>query len=107
MTRRARPRALADAVAVVRDAAEPATLLAAAQSSWESAVGARIARESRPVRERDGTVTVSCRAATWAQELDLLQAELLASLNRRLAPRAVSSLRFVVGTNAEDTEFSS
>ena len=32
-------------------------------------------------------VTVRCRAATWAQELDLLQGELLARLNAAIAPR--------------------
>ncbi len=97
VSRQARPRALADAVRVVRDAAEPPTLLAAVQSAWRPAVGERIACEARPVRERDGIVTVSCCAATWAQELDLLQGELLERLNRALAPRRISSLRFRVG----------
>lgn len=97
-----RPRPLADAVRVVRDAAEPATLLAAVQSAWRPAVGERIASEARPVRERDGIVTVSCGAATWAQELDLLQNELLEQLNRALAPRRISSLRFVVGEELEE-----
>ena len=92
-----RPRTLAEAVGVVRDATQPATLLAAVQSKWEPAVGARVAGEADPVRERDGTVTISCRAATWAQELDLLQEELLEALNRALAPRRVEALRFVVG----------
>ena len=98
-----RPRALAEAVGAVRDATQPATLLAAVQSKWESAVGARVAREAHPVREREGTVTISCRAATWAQELDLLQEELLEALNLALAPRRVQALRFVVGeTPARD-----
>jgi predicted nucleic acid-binding Zn ribbon protein len=92
-----RPRALAEAVGAVRDATQPPTLLAAVQSRWPRAVGERVAREADPVRERDGTVTVSCRAATWAQELDLLQDELLEALNLALAPRRVEELRFVVG----------
>ena len=70
------------------------------QSAWRPAVGERIAREAHPVRERDGIVTISCLAATWAQELDLLQAELLEGLNRELAPRRVSSLRFQVGESS-------
>lgn len=102
MSSQSRPRPLADAVRVVRDTAEPATLLAAVQSAWRSAVGERIADEARPVRERDGIVTVSCRAATWAQELDLLQGELLERLNRALAPRQISSLRFLVGEELEE-----
>jgi predicted nucleic acid-binding Zn ribbon protein len=92
-----RPRPLAEAVGVVRQATQPATLLAAVQSEWEPAVGLRVAREAHPVREREGIVTISCRAATWAQELDLLQEELLEALNRALAPRRVQALRFIVG----------
>jgi predicted nucleic acid-binding Zn ribbon protein len=102
-----RPRALAEAVRVVRDASQPATLLAAVQGRWEASVGERVAREAQPVRERDGTVTVSCRAATWAQELDLLQDELLTALNQALAPRRVQGLRFVVGEDAKQTDFTS
>ena len=49
------------------------------------------------MRERDGTVTVECRAATWAQELDLLQDELLERLNSALGEARVGALRFVVG----------
>jgi len=40
-----------------------------------------VAAEASPVSERDGLVTVACRSATWAQELDLLQSELLERLN--------------------------
>ena len=35
--------------------------------------------------ERDGVVTIACRSATWAQELDLLQEELLERLNGALS----------------------
>ena len=33
-------------------------------------------REAEPVSERDGIVTVACRSAVWAQELDLMTGEL-------------------------------
>jgi predicted nucleic acid-binding Zn ribbon protein len=74
--------------AVVRDAraqAEPRTLLAATQSAWPAAAGARVAAEAEPVAEREGVVTIACRSATWAQELDLLQPELLERLNGALS----------------------
>jgi predicted nucleic acid-binding Zn ribbon protein len=77
------------------------TLLAAAQSAWPRAAGARVAAEAEPVAERDGVVTISCRSSTWAQELDLLGPELLERLNEALSgagrePRAsaVKALRF-------------
>ena len=101
MTRRAQPRALGEAIKSLRGEAEPATPLAAAQSAWRVAVGERIAAEARPLRERDGVLTVGCSAATWAQELDLLQDELLARLNEALRPRELRRLRFVVGDEQE------
>jgi predicted nucleic acid-binding Zn ribbon protein len=97
MTRRAQPRRLGESVRTLRAEAQPATLLAAVQASWRTALGDRIAAESRPVRERDGVITVECRAATWAQELDLMQNELLARLNQALGEARVAGLRLIVG----------
>ncbi len=97
MTRRGQPRSLGSAVRIVREQAEPATPLAAAQVAWPQAVGDRIAAQAEPVRERDGVLTVSCETATWAQELDLLQDELLERLNVALAEAPLERLRFVVG----------
>ena len=101
MTRRAQPRVFADALKGVRAEVEPATSLAAVQSVWRAAMGARIAARARPLKEKDGVITVGCSAATWAQELDLLQDDLLARLNAALGPRDVRGLRFVVDSEAE------
>jgi predicted nucleic acid-binding Zn ribbon protein len=99
MTRRSKPRAFGDALREVRAEVEPATSLAAVQGAWRAAVGDRIAAQARPLSERDGVITVGCTAATWAQELDLLQDELLARLNALLGPRRVQGLRFVVDSD--------
>jgi predicted nucleic acid-binding Zn ribbon protein len=99
---RSSPRSIGAAIRSARAASEPGTLLAAVQSVWASSAGERIASQAQPVRERDGVVTVRCRAATWAQELDLLQGELLARLNAAIAPGRVSSLRFIVGDDSAD-----
>ena len=101
MSRRSAPRALGDAIRSLRTEAEPATPLAAVQSVWQAAVGERIAAQATPLREREGVLTVGCAAATWAQELDLLQTELLARLNAALDPIELRGLRFVVGTGDE------
>ena len=85
MSARRSPRLLAAALRGVRADAEPLTLLAAAQSAWPAAAGARVAAEAEPVGERDGVVTIACRSATWAQELDLLGPELLERLNEALS----------------------
>jgi predicted nucleic acid-binding Zn ribbon protein len=104
MSPRSSPRPIGEALGGVRATAEPATLLAAVQSAWARAAGERIARQAHPVRERTEVVTVACVAATWAQELDLLQDELLERLNRALAPRRISALRFVVGEELVDEQ---
>jgi predicted nucleic acid-binding Zn ribbon protein len=79
------PRPLGDALRQARARAEPLTLLAAAQSAWPIAAGARVAAEAEPVAERDGVLTIACRSSTWAQELDLLGPELLERLNGALS----------------------
>jgi predicted nucleic acid-binding Zn ribbon protein len=85
MSPRRSPRPLAAALHRARDRAQPTTLLAAVQSAWPAVAGARATAEAEPVAERDGVVTVSCHSATWAQELDLLQSELLERLNKALS----------------------
>jgi predicted nucleic acid-binding Zn ribbon protein len=96
------PHSIGAAIRSARAEVEPATLLAAAQSVWREAAGERIAREARPVREREGEITVCCRAATWAQELDLLQDELRGRLNLALGSARVSGLRFVVAEEFDE-----
>ena len=95
--KRAKPHAIADTIREIKRDAQPATLLAAVQASWRAAVGEQIAEQAWPVREREAMVTVECRAATWAQELDLLQDDLLTRLNSELGEARVKRLRMVVG----------
>ena len=85
--------------AALRDAvgqAAPDTLLARVQALWPEVAGAAVAAESAPASEREGTVTVECTGAVWAQELTLLAPELVGGLNRRLEGLQVRSLRFKV-----------
>jgi predicted nucleic acid-binding Zn ribbon protein len=96
MSRRRAPEPFA---AVLRDAvaqAAPDTLLARVQALWPELAGSAIAAESAPASEREGTVTVDCSGAVWAQELTLLEPELVGRLNARLEGFQVRSLRFRV-----------
>jgi hypothetical protein len=77
---RAAPRTLALALEDLRDRLAPATPLAAVQRAWS---------------ERAGLVTVACRSAVWAQELDLLAPTLVEGLNARLDGVEVRSLRCI------------
>ena len=85
----------------MRERSEPRTLLAATQSAWPKAAGEGITAQAEPVAERNGLVTIACRSATWAQELDLMQERLLERLNECIGadseegdPGPVRELRF-------------
>jgi predicted nucleic acid-binding Zn ribbon protein len=81
---------------VVRDRAAPKTGLAAVQAAWSAALGERLAEVATPVSERAGTLTVECADGVWAQELDLMQEQLLQRLRAELGERAPKALRFRV-----------
>jgi predicted nucleic acid-binding Zn ribbon protein len=49
------------------------------------------------VAEREGVVTVTCEAAVWAAELELLAAELVPRLNGLLGAETVRELRCRTG----------
>ena len=96
MTRRRAPRPAGEAFRVARDRAAPKTGLAAVQAAWTSALGERLAEVATPVSERAGTLTVECADGVWAQELDLMQDQLLGRLREELGERAPRTLKFRV-----------
>ncbi len=75
----------------------PATTLARVQEVWERTSGPAIAGAARPSAERDGVLTVTCAAAVWAQELDLMADELILRLNTALGAEAIRELRCRTG----------
>ena len=91
--RRRAPRSAAHAVRAVRERTAPATPLAAAQAVWSEVVGEAIAAAAEPVSERDGVLVVRCESAVWAEQLDLIQAEVLSRLADRLGAGAPARLR--------------
>lgn len=94
MSHRRAPRPASAALHAALERAAPKTQLAAVQAAWAEAVGERIAAVASPVSERGGEVTVSCTDSVWAQELDLMQAQLLERLRERLGESAPRALRF-------------
>jgi predicted nucleic acid-binding Zn ribbon protein len=75
----------------------PRTELASVQTAWREAVGDAIAAEAEPVSESDGVLTVRCRSATWAQELSLMEPEILGRLGELLEQRSPKALKLLVG----------
>jgi predicted nucleic acid-binding Zn ribbon protein len=98
--RRRAPRSVAHAVRAVRGIAAPATPLAAVQAVWAEAVGGSIAGAAQPVSERDGVLVVRCESGVWAEQLDLMQAEVLARLTARLGAATPRRLRCITGLPA-------
>ena len=91
------PRPLSAIVRELTAALAPASTLARAQQVWERAAGPAIAAAAVPTAERDGVLTVTCQAAVWAQELDLMATELIARLNAALASDSIRELRCRTG----------
>jgi predicted nucleic acid-binding Zn ribbon protein len=96
VTRRRAPRQAGEAFRLARDLAAPKTGLASVQAAWAGALGAQIAEVAQPISERSGTLTVECTNAMWAQELDLMQTQLLERLKEALGEGAPEALKFRV-----------
>ena len=91
--RRRAPRPLATAVEAYAASLAPATPLARVQRVWAAAVGEAVAREAEPAAIHGGTLTVACRSAVWAQELDLMSTALIGAVNGALGEPLVDALR--------------
>jgi predicted nucleic acid-binding Zn ribbon protein len=91
--RRSAPRPLSVAVEALAATVAPVTPLARIQAVWPQAVGAVVAENATPLRERGGVLTVYCRQAVWAQELALMAPEVVAGLNRALGDDLVREIR--------------
>lgn len=96
MSRRA-PRPLSHALAELSGTLAPATVLARVQERWPAVAGPALATAAQPSAVREGVLTVRCEASVWAQELQLMAAELIPRLNDALGEEAITSLKCVTG----------
>lgn len=65
-----------------------------AVTEWPVVAGARIARHTRAVSFRDGTLDVEVEGSAWMHELGFLKRELVRNLNRHLGADVVRDVRF-------------
>jgi predicted nucleic acid-binding Zn ribbon protein len=86
------PRPVSAALDALTARLQPQTLLAEVQRAWPAAAGP-FADVATPFAERQGTVSVACPQAVWAQELDLMAERVLTRLNEELGHAAVVRLR--------------
>jgi predicted nucleic acid-binding Zn ribbon protein len=94
---RAAPRPLSAALEKFTGTLAPASTLARVQEIWEHAAGPAIAAAARPSAEHGGVLTVTCDAAVWAQELDLMAGDLIPRLNLALGAQSIRALRCRTG----------
>jgi predicted nucleic acid-binding Zn ribbon protein len=91
------PRPLSLALEGLATTLAPVSTLARIQEVWERAAGPAIAAAATPTAERAGVLTITCSAAVWAQELDLMAPELLNRLNAALGDVLLRGLRCRTG----------
>lgn len=91
------PRSFSLALGGLTRTLAPATTLARVQEVWERVVGPAIAAAARPATEREGVLTISCEAAVWAEELTLMQGDLLPRLNAAVGGEPIRELRCRTG----------
>jgi predicted nucleic acid-binding Zn ribbon protein len=91
------PRSISTALAELTSSLAPATTLARVQEVWETAAGPAISAACRPVSERSGVLSVTCEAAVWAQELELMSVDLIDRVNRELGSDSIKKLRCRTG----------
>lgn len=94
MSRRRAPRQASEAFRAARELVAPQTGLASVQGAWAEAVGPQLAAVANPVSERAGTLTIEVTDSVWAQELDLMQEQLLERLRAVLGESAPKALKF-------------
>jgi predicted nucleic acid-binding Zn ribbon protein len=67
-----------------------------AVAEWPRLVGARVARRTRAVGFREGTLTVEVEGSAWMHELGFLKRDLIREINRQLGSERVRDVRFVI-----------
>jgi predicted nucleic acid-binding Zn ribbon protein len=90
---RSAPRPLTTALGGLTRELSPASTLARVQELWGQVAGPAIALAAQPTAEREGVLTVGCESSVWAQELTLMQGDLLNRLNAALGGEPIRELR--------------
>jgi predicted nucleic acid-binding Zn ribbon protein len=67
-----------------------------AVEGWPRWVGPRVARHSRAVAFRDGTLVVEVEGSAWMHELGFLKREIVRAVNRQLGTDCVRDVRFTI-----------
>jgi hypothetical protein len=74
-------------------------------AAWEHAVGTDVARRSRPMKYRNGVLTVLTASSAWSDELTLHAPAIVASLRRAVPDVTLHRLRFTVASGRTQLVF--
>lgn len=92
------PRSLSELLRRVYPSREPEDAAAIRVFTWwRRAVPARVLARARPVRLHHGTLYIHTASPAWAQELDHLKPQLLASVQKHAPEARIRELRFKTG----------
>jgi predicted nucleic acid-binding Zn ribbon protein len=67
-----------------------------AVEAWPRLVGARVARRTRAVAFRNGTLHVEVEGSAWMQELGYLKRDLVRRINQQLGSELVHDVRLTL-----------
>ena len=67
-----------------------------AAEDWPRIVGARIARRTRCVGFKDGTLRVEVESSAWMHELGYLERDLIRKINQHLGAELVREVKFII-----------
>jgi predicted nucleic acid-binding Zn ribbon protein len=67
-----------------------------AVGEWPQLVGPRVARHTRAVGFREGTLRVEVEGLAWMHELGFLKRDLIQKINHHLGAGLVRDVRFVI-----------
>src|SRR5215510_11481611 len=90
------PVRIGDVLTAAVPALEERLLAERIRLGWRAAVGAEIARRTRPAELKAGTLTITVDNSPWLQELSMRSAEVLDTVRARFGP-TVTALRLTLG----------
>lgn len=61
---------------------------------WADVVGPTVAERSRPVKCRDGILTVAVSSSVWLQQLTMMRRDIVRMFAERIGPQAITDIQF-------------
>ncbi len=69
---------------------------------WPGVVGREISRNTRPLKVKDGVMTVRVRNSVWAAQLSFLKDDIIGKLAEKTGKSSLRDIRFIVGDILND-----